>query len=69
MAVVLKAGGNSGLAGRLLPKGQWYAFAFVDTCETVANGSPGDGQELLLREIQRIEFEVFLDHLSQPPVG
>ena len=69
VATLLKAGGNDRLPGQLLPHGQWDAFTFVDACETVANNPSGDGQELLLREIQRIEFEVLLDHLCRPPTG
>ena len=69
VATLLKADGSNSVLGQFLPNGQWDAFAFVDACEAVANRPLDDGQELLLREIQRIEFEVLLDHLCRPPTG
>jgi hypothetical protein len=65
-SALLKAGGEAELEQRLLPRGQWDAFAFVDACQASA-GKPSDAaQGDLLREIQRLEFEVLLDHLSAP---
>jgi len=63
-SALLKARGDAELEQRLLPRGQWDAFAFVDACEAAA-GRPTDAAHGdLLREIQRMEFEILLDHLS-----
>jgi hypothetical protein len=49
------------LEKRLLPADNWDAFAFVDACEEAAQ----DGKRLeLLRQIQRIEFEVLLERFA-----
>ena len=55
---LLEARGAGPLLGRIMPGGRWDAGAFVDFCE-----QPG-GQDELLREIQRVEFEAMLDHLA-----
>ena len=63
-SALLKARDDAELEQRLLPRGQWDAFAFVDACEAAA-GRPTDATRGdLLREIQRMEFEILLDHLS-----
>lgn len=62
---LLKARGESGLETRLLPRAQWDAFAFIDACEEAAGRSGDEAQRELLREIQRIEFTVLLEHLAQ----
>lgn len=63
-SALLKARGDAELEQRLVPRGQWDAFAFVDACEAAA-GSPTDAARgALLREIQRLEFEILLDRLS-----
>lgn len=49
--------GAPGLRGRLLPRGQWDPFAFIEA------GTAGDGEELL-RRVQAVEFEVLLEHLA-----
>lgn len=54
----LLSGENSDLAKRLVPGGQWDASAFVDTCDTAKDES----LIRTLREIQRIETEVLLEH-------
>ena len=51
--------GETQLSAKLIPNGNWDPMAFVEVC---AKASPDDK---LLREIQRIEFEVLLDHLRQ----
>jgi len=49
---------KSDLAKRLIPGGRWDASAFVDACDTAK-----DEQLIrMLREIQRIETEVLLEH-------
>lgn len=58
---LLKERGAGDLAKRIVPGGKWDAFAFVDVCEEAERGSVE--QKKLLREIQRIEFEVLLERL------
>ncbi len=58
--VLLKEHKDRELEKRLLPGGSWDAFAFVDVCEEAARQNNKDGTTLL-REIQRIEFEVLLE--------
>jgi hypothetical protein len=52
---LLKHRGAGELTRKLLTRGEWDAFAFVDVCE---QAQPGDE---LPREIQKIEFEVLLE--------
>jgi len=59
----LKSKGERELSSKLVPRGDWDAFAFVDACQTVAGLLPSDERVQLLREVQRIEFGVFLAYL------
>jgi hypothetical protein len=61
--VLLRSKDERDLVTRLIPGGEWDAFAFVDACEASARAGASQQRELL-REIQRIEFEVLLQHLS-----
>ena len=63
-SALLKARGDAELERRLLPRGQWDAFAFVDACEAAASEPSDSARDALLREIQRMEFEILLDHLG-----
>lgn len=63
-STLLKSAGNSDLEKLLVRGGQWDASAFVDACEAVAGRPIGDPQFRLLREIQRAEFEILLEHLA-----
>jgi hypothetical protein len=63
-SALLTARGDAGLEQRLLPRGQWDAFAFVDACEAAASRPTDAAGGALLREIQRMEFEILLDYLS-----
>jgi hypothetical protein len=58
----VEARGENELAAKLVPRGEWDAFAFVDACAAAANLPASDRQVQLLREIQRIESEVALEH-------
>ncbi|MCL4786389.1 MAG: hypothetical protein KJ070_06275 [Verrucomicrobia bacterium] len=58
----LKANGERDLAAKLLPRGEWDPFAFVDAVEAAAGWPAADQRVGLLREIQRLESEVALDH-------
>ena len=52
---------DAGLTERLVDKGQWQAFAFVDECERAAR--KGGGAVSLLRQIQAAEFDVLTVHI------
>ncbi|HSH92695.1 MAG TPA: hypothetical protein VK968_00955 [Roseimicrobium sp.] len=56
---LLDQSGAKTLAAKLVPTGNWDVFAFVDVCEATA-GKNSDAT--LLRDIQRIETEVLLEH-------
>ncbi len=58
----LKSKGENNLAAKLVPHGEWDAFAFVDACEAAADLPASHQRVALLREIQRIESEVALEH-------
>lgn len=62
---LLKAKGANDLAAKLAPHGEWDTFAFVNTCEEASRLPASDKRVQLLREIQRIESEVVLEHLLQ----
>jgi hypothetical protein len=59
----LKSKGGLQLERKLIPGGQWDSFAFVDACKEASGRTADDFQGTLLREIQRFEFEVLLEHL------
>lgn|SRR6266498_2515023 len=63
VATLLKSKQEPELEAKLIPGGRWDAFAFVDVCEKAAGGGAEDRLFHLLREIQRVEFEVLLDYL------
>ena len=65
-STLLKARGDAKLEQQLVPRGQWDALAFVDACEAAAGQPAGAARSLLLTEIQRMEFEILLGHLSAP---
>ncbi len=50
--------GENALRGRLLSKGEWDAFAFVDACEQVARAKLTGDQAELLRQIQASELKL-----------
>jgi hypothetical protein len=62
-ADILRKSGSDSLVKQLLPGGRWDSFAFVDACDAAA--SPSAPTHAALREIQRAEFEVLLDHLCR----
>jgi hypothetical protein len=62
-AAWLEAQEGRSLASKLVPRGEWDPFAFVDACE-VAAGRPGsDSQLRVLRAIQALELEILLEYL------
>jgi hypothetical protein len=64
-STLLKASGNSDLEKKLIPGGHWDPLAFVAACEAVAGKTGSDATVQVLREIQRAEFELLLEHLSR----
>jgi len=52
------------LKSELLDGGKWDAFALVDACEAAAGRRGTEEQRALLREIQRIEFQVLLERFT-----
>jgi hypothetical protein len=67
-AALLDAEGEKVLRERIIPRGDWDAFAFVDACAAAARKPAAERQVRLLREIQRLETEVLLEHLfSEAP--
>ncbi|MSU59828.1 MAG: hypothetical protein EXS35_16955 [Pedosphaera sp.] len=58
VTALLDSRNESALLAKLAPRGEWDACAFVDACERA-----GDRDDLL-REIQRIEFFVALEHFA-----
>jgi len=61
--VAVLPGPNQGtkLAEKLVRNGDWDSFAFVDACEEASSRTAAESQSRLLREIQRLEFEVLLE--------
>lgn len=53
------------LLARLVPRGEWDAFAFVDACEQAAKAKLTREQEQLLREIQAAELRILLQRFKQ----
>ncbi len=62
VADFLKTSGDRELASKLIPAGEWDAFALVDACQAAAGLLPSDERVSRLREIQRIETEVALEY-------
>jgi len=63
-AAHLESVDRADLAGVLAPKGTWDPVAFTAACERVAGHASDEAEDKLLRELQRIEFEVLLEHLA-----
>jgi hypothetical protein len=61
VAMLLASSKDHALAGKLIRNGEWDSFVFIDACEQAAQRPESDLQQRLLREIQRIEFEVLLE--------
>lgn len=60
----LQARGDHGLAERLLPGGNWDPFAFLDFCEECLGRSATQAHLQLAGELQALEFELWLRHLT-----
>jgi hypothetical protein len=55
---------DQSLRAQVLSHGEWEPFAFIDLCEKASRSPLSDAQAQLLREVQRIELEVLLDHFA-----
>ena len=64
-AGLLKSNGDHALETKLLPRGEWDPWAFIDLCEAAARHRLSDLQIEILRAIQAIELEVLLDHFCE----
>jgi len=65
----LQANAGRPLGNGCLAQGRWDPIEFVDACEAAAR-NPGNRLEtVLLREVQAIEFRVFLKHLANQAFG
>jgi hypothetical protein len=53
--------GENALLGRLLARGEWDPFAFVDACEQAANAKLTGNQAELLRQIQAAELRLLFE--------
>ena len=63
--ISLLLGSNAKELGlRLAPNGTWDPAAFVEVCAEAGELASNAAGRNLLQEIQRIEFEAFLEHLS-----
>ena len=51
------------LKSKLLQRGAWDPFAFVDACEEAADRGGSVEQRQLLRAVQQLESETLLAHL------
>ena len=58
VSALLQSRSESVLTAQLLPRGEWDPFAFIDACAEAVRRPAADPRVTLLREIQRIEFEV-----------
>jgi len=53
------------LLAKLMPRGQWDPFAFVDACEAASALPPANDHVNLLRAIQQIESDVALEYFVE----
>jgi hypothetical protein len=60
---LLETKGETELAARLAPRGDWDPFAFVDSCQQAAQWPSPDARVQRLQAVQEIEFDCLLAHL------
>ena len=60
--ILLQSDNEHSFGEKLISRGDWDPFAFVDACEHVAELPPADSRVKLLRAIQQAEFEILLEH-------
>jgi hypothetical protein len=59
----LEVKGDDGLTRKLVPKGEWDPFAFINACEEAARNSSPVAQKELMREMQAIETSALFEWL------
>jgi hypothetical protein len=59
---LLKAVHGGALEKKLISRGAWDPFAFIDLCEGVDRQRSASDQVKLLRQIQGVETDVLLEH-------
>jgi hypothetical protein len=59
----LEGKGQKRLQQKLTPGGKWDPFAFVDACAEASGATESGAQAAVLRDVQKIEFEVLLEWL------
>jgi hypothetical protein len=64
-AALLNGAADQELRRRLLPKGQWDPFGFINACEQVAGRPQGDAEQSRLLEVQALEFDVLLEKITE----
>jgi hypothetical protein len=52
---------DEALLARLLRRGEWDPFAFIDACEDAARGRLSKDQARILREIQASELKILIE--------
>jgi len=62
---LLRDKSETALERRLMPRGDWDPFTFIDACEAKADAPASDTHVQLLRAIQAIEFELLLNKFCQ----
>lgn len=65
VTALLESQNERELCATLLPRGRWDAFAFVDACEAAANRATSAKRVQLLRDMQRVETKVALEHFCR----
>ncbi len=66
-AALLQQGSPSPEISKLVSRGDWDAFAFVDVCSMYYRR--GDENEALCRQIQRLEWNILFDYCYQKAIG
>jgi hypothetical protein len=64
-AELLDTASHASVGPSLIQDGMWRPAAFVDACKAVAGRAPDEPEIRLLRELQRVEFEVLLQYLLE----
>lgn len=59
----LRSANRGDIERTLVQNGRWNPDSFVEACEAVAVRSKDDPEVALMRELQQIEFRMFLSHL------
>jgi hypothetical protein len=66
---LLDAKGETELATKLAPRGDWDPFAFVDACSQAAESPLSTAAVQTLQAVQEIELDCLLESLFEPQSG